>query len=91
VLAPYADLLKSEPRSRADLYTGRPPEAGRTAARRYDHIMPTATVRFHGSLNDFLPATRRDLAIEYGFDGGPAIKDAIEALASRIPRSTRSS
>jgi uncharacterized protein with PIN domain len=47
--------------------------------------MPTATVRFHGSLNDFLPATRRDLAIEYGFDGGPAIKDAIEALGVPHP------
>jgi hypothetical protein len=42
--------------------------------------MPTATVRFHGSLNDFLPAARRDLAIPYGFEGGPALKDAIEAL-----------
>jgi hypothetical protein len=47
--------------------------------------MPTATVRFHGSLNDFLPAARRDLAIRFAFEGGPAIKDAIEALGVPHP------
>ncbi|MGD0863184.1 MAG: Mut7-C RNAse domain-containing protein [Candidatus Limnocylindrales bacterium] len=45
--------------------------------------MPTATLRFYGSLNDFLPARRRDTPIQYRFEDGPAIKDAIEAL--RVP------
>jgi uncharacterized protein with PIN domain len=47
--------------------------------------MRTATVRFHGSLNDFLPTARRDLAIHFAFEGGPAIKDAIEALGVPHP------
>lgn len=47
--------------------------------------MPTATLRFHGSLNDFLPAARRDLAVPAAFECGPAIKDAIEALGVPHP------
>ncbi|MGD0017779.1 MAG: Mut7-C RNAse domain-containing protein [Candidatus Limnocylindrales bacterium] len=47
--------------------------------------MPTATVSFHGSLNDFLPASRRGAAIAYRFEGEPSIKDAIEALGVPHP------
>ncbi|MGA3029167.1 MAG: Mut7-C RNAse domain-containing protein [Candidatus Limnocylindrales bacterium] len=47
--------------------------------------MPTATFKFHGSLNDFLPATRRGAAMEYWFAGGPAIKDAIESIGVPHP------
>jgi uncharacterized protein with PIN domain len=47
--------------------------------------MPTATFRFHGSLRDFLPAGRRDLALEYAFEGTPGAKDAIEALGVPHP------
>jgi hypothetical protein len=47
--------------------------------------MPAATMRFHGSLNDFVPVHRRDVAIRYGFEGSPAVKDAIEALGVPHP------
>ncbi len=38
-----------------------------------------ATFRFYEELNDFLPPQQRKTASDYGFDGTPAIKDAIEA------------
>jgi len=47
--------------------------------------MRTATVRFYGPLNDFLPASRRQVPFAYAFDGGPAVKDAIEALGVPHP------
>jgi uncharacterized protein with PIN domain len=40
----------------------------------------TATFRFYGELNDFLPAARRQTQIPYGFSDGQSVKDAIEAL-----------
>lgn len=51
--------------------------------------MARATIRFHGSLNDFLPPGRRDAALEHGFGGSPAIKDAIEALGVPHPEVDR--
>lgn len=47
--------------------------------------MPTATVLFHGSLNDFLPPSRRGVAMPYRLRGGPTIKDVIEALGVPHP------
>jgi hypothetical protein len=51
--------------------------------------MPTAVVRFHGSLNDFLPARRRDRAIEYELTGSPGIRDVIQALGVPHPEVDR--
>lgn len=42
--------------------------------------MNTATFRFYGELNDFLPLERRQRDITYLFKNTPAVKDAIEAL-----------
>jgi uncharacterized protein len=47
--------------------------------------MARATLRFHGPLNDFLPAARRDRPISHRFDGEPGIKDVIEALGVPHP------
>ena len=47
--------------------------------------MRTATVRFYGPLNDFLPTSRRQVPFVYTFEGGPAVKDAIEALGIPHP------
>lgn len=38
-----------------------------------------ALFRFYGALNDFLPASRRQMDVPYSFWGEPAVKDAIEA------------
>jgi uncharacterized protein with PIN domain len=40
----------------------------------------TAQFRFYEELNDFLPAEKNKITFAYGFDGTPAVKDAIEAL-----------
>jgi len=45
----------------------------------------TATFRFHGDLNDHLPVTRQHVSFSYAFDGGPAVKDALEALGPPHP------
>lgn len=42
--------------------------------------MNCAHVRFYAQLNDFLPAGRRQVAIEHRFRDMPSIKDMIEAL-----------
>lgn len=47
--------------------------------------MARAVIRFHGQLNDFLPAARRSRPIEHRFDGQPGIKDVIEALGVPHP------
>jgi hypothetical protein len=47
--------------------------------------MPMATFRFHGSLNHFLPAERREAEIAYRFEAEPGVKDAIEALGVLHP------
>ncbi|MCJ8165064.1 Mut7-C ubiquitin/RNAse domain-containing protein [Pontibacter sp. E15-1] len=43
----------------------------------------SATVVFYGSLNDFLPASKRGQPLRYAFAGSPAVKDALEAI--RVP------
>jgi hypothetical protein len=47
--------------------------------------MSTVTVRFHGSLNDFLPLGRRDLPVVREFESPPAIKDTIQAMGVPHP------
>jgi uncharacterized protein with PIN domain len=42
--------------------------------------MPAASVRFHGSLNDFLPARRRGAVLAREFDEAPGMVDMIQAL-----------
>ncbi|WP_114783087.1 Mut7-C RNAse domain-containing protein [Botryobacter ruber] len=45
----------------------------------------TAAFLFHGALNDFLPAAKRNIRFDYTFNGSPAVKDAIEALGVPHP------
>jgi len=47
--------------------------------------MPEVRVRFHGSLNDFLPLGRRDAVLTREFDRPPGIVDVIQALG--VPHS----
>lgn len=47
--------------------------------------MPTASVRFYGSLNDFLPPAHRQSTLVAAFDGHPSIKDFVEALGVPHP------
>lgn len=44
-----------------------------------------ACFRFYGSLNDFLPAAKKDSWFSYYFKGNPALKDAIEAIGIPHP------
>ncbi|MBU8895737.1 Mut7-C ubiquitin/RNAse domain-containing protein [Corallococcus sp. M34] len=43
------------------------------------------TVRFHGALNDFLPAERRDVTFTHVLQGSPSAKDLIESLGPPHP------
>lgn len=45
----------------------------------------SAAFTFFGSLNDFLPAAKREKQLPYTFTGAPAVKDAIEALGVPHP------
>lgn len=45
----------------------------------------TAHFRFYGSLNDFLPAAKKESWLSYNFKGNPALKDAIEAIGIPHP------
>jgi uncharacterized protein with PIN domain len=45
----------------------------------------SASVRFYGSLNDFLPAPRRQATVVCSFDCSPSVKDFIEALGVPHP------
>lgn len=45
----------------------------------------SASLRFYGSLNDFLPKKLRHKTIRYQFKGKPNIKDAIEAIGIPHP------
>lgn len=51
----------------------------------HDGLMACATIRFHGPLNEFLPAARRNRPIDHRFDGEPGVKDVIEALGVPHP------
>jgi uncharacterized protein with PIN domain len=43
------------------------------------------SVRFYGSLNDFLPAARRQSSLLCAFDSGATVKDLVEALGVPHP------
>jgi uncharacterized protein with PIN domain len=45
----------------------------------------SASVRFYGSLNDFLPAARRQATLVCGFESSPSVKDFVEALGVPHP------
>ena len=45
----------------------------------------TATFRFYGDLNDFLPTDHRQSDLPYRFWGRPSVKDAIEAIGVPHP------
>jgi uncharacterized protein with PIN domain len=47
--------------------------------------MGTASIRFYGSLNDFLPMSRRQATLVCAFDASPSVKDAVEALGVPHP------
>ncbi len=82
---------RDEPRRDRELHgpwhprpsTPRPRDGSAPAC--HDGRMARATLRFHGSLNDFLPAARRSQPIEHRFNGEPGVKDVIEALGVPHP------
>jgi uncharacterized protein len=47
--------------------------------------VPSASVRFYGALNDFLPAAYRQATLVSRFDRGTSIKDLVEALGVPHP------
>ncbi len=47
--------------------------------------MRSASVRFYGSLNDFLPAANRQSTLVCAFNGSPSVKDFVEALGVPHP------
>ena len=47
--------------------------------------MPSASVRFYGALNDFLPVARRQSTLVCAFDSSPSVKDLVEALGVPHP------
>lgn len=51
--------------------------------------MGAARLRFHGTLQDFLPPTRREEPVTQGFHGNPAAKDVIEAAGVPHPEVAR--
>ena len=48
-------------------------------------IVQLASVRFYGSLNDFLAPPRRQATLVYAFESSPAVKDVVEALGVPHP------
>ena len=47
--------------------------------------MQSASVRFYGSLNDFLPPALRQATLVCGFDASPSVKDLVEGLGVPHP------
>lgn len=47
--------------------------------------MRSASIRFYGSLNDFLPRPRRQSTLVCTFDNSPSVKDVVEALGVPHP------
>ena len=47
--------------------------------------MPSVTLRCYGSLNDFLPLVRRQVAFAQPFVGRPSVKDTVEAAGVPHP------
>ena len=58
---------------------------GSLAAQHVIEIVRSASIRFYGALNDFLPPSRKQSTLVCGFDGSPAVKDVIEALGVPHP------
>lgn len=52
---------------------------------RHHVVMPTATFRVHGSLNDFIAMARRGRPIAHEFEDSPGIKDVLQALGLPHP------
>ena len=48
-------------------------------------IVRSVSVRFYGSLNDFLPAPRRQSTLVCSVDSSPSVKDLVEALGVPHP------
>jgi uncharacterized protein with PIN domain len=48
-------------------------------------MVPSASIRFYGSLNDFLPAANRQSTLVCAFNGSPSVKDFVEALGVPHP------
>jgi uncharacterized protein len=48
-------------------------------------IVRSASVRFYGSLNDFLPTPRRQATLVCTFESSPSVKDFVEALGVPHP------
>lgn len=44
-----------------------------------------ASFRFFGSLNDFLPASKKEVSFSFSFSGRPAVKDTLEAIGVPHP------
>jgi uncharacterized protein with PIN domain len=42
--------------------------------------MPSASIRFYGELNDFLPPERRKVRFQVSFESAPSVKDVIESF-----------
>src|SRR5919106_2687157 len=53
--------------------------------RRRVDLVPSVSVRFYGSLNDFLPAPRRQSTLVCAFRSSPSVKDLVEALGVPHP------
>jgi uncharacterized protein with PIN domain len=53
--------------------------------RRRIEIVRSVSVRFYGSLNDFLPAPRRQSTLVCAFDRSQSVKDLVEALGVPHP------
>src|SRR5262245_35482069 len=53
--------------------------------RRHADIVPSVSVRFYGSLNDFLPPSRRQATLVCGLETSPFVKDLVEALGVPHP------
>jgi uncharacterized protein len=53
--------------------------------RRRIEIVRSVSVRFYGSLNDFLPAGRRQSTLVCAFDSRPSVKDLVETLGVPHP------
>jgi uncharacterized protein with PIN domain len=45
----------------------------------------SASIRFYGSLNDFLPSSRRQSTLVCTFESSPSVKDVVEALGVPHP------
>lgn len=61
------------------------PSRTRRVGRSADQPPATVELRFHGDLNDFLPASLRDVTLRRPIAGRPGIKDVLEAAGVPHP------